>query len=239
MEAMESRRRSDKRQRVHVRVTRRGRELRIGGTLASYYRRGHAMTGSVWDGLAAPLAALDARRVRRVLILGLGGGSAARAIRALAPQAAIVGVERERDVIQAAREWLDIDALRLEIVHADALHFLQRDRRRFDLVLDDVFLASKGAAWKPDWLPEPGLAMAARRLAAGGVLVSNTIDETAAVVRACRRLFPRVFTLRLRDYENAVVMGVTARLTARELRARMAARGLLSSVLPVLSIRAA
>ena len=222
---------------MDVRVTRHGRELRIGDTLASYYLRGHAMTGSVWDGLAAPLAALPPDRVPRVLILGLGGGSAARAMRALAPEAVIVGVESDRGVIRAARRWLDLDALDLEIVHGNAREFLRRDRRRFDLVLEDVFVASGGAAWKPDWLPEPGLARSARRLSAGGILVSNTIDETAAVVRAYRRLFPRVFTLRLRDYENGIVMGATRVLSARALRARFASRSLLRSVLPVLSIR--
>jgi spermidine synthase len=234
---MGTRRRTKTTQSVTVRTTRTGRELRIGGTLASYYRRGHAMTGSFWDGLAAPLAALPPDRVRRVLILGLGGGSAARAIRALAPHAAIVGVESDRAVIRAARRWLDLDALGLEIVHADARAFLERDRRRFDLVLEDVFLASKGDAWKPDWLPEPGLALARRRLTAGGILASNTIDETGAVVCAYRRLFPQVFTLRLRDYWNGIVMGGTRSVSARTLRARIARRALLRPVLPELSIR--
>jgi spermidine synthase len=224
--------------RVDVRLTRHGRELRIEGTLASYYHRGQAMTGSVWDGLAAPLAVLAPERVRRVLILGLGGGSAARALRALAPSAAIVGVESDLRVIKAARRWLELDSLGLEIVHESALRFLRRDRRRFDLVLEDVFLASQGNAWKPDWLPEPGLSLAASRLAAGGLLVSNTIDETTAIVRAYRRLFGRALTLRLRDYENTIVMGGTA-LSARAVRARIASRGLLRPVLRVLSVRGA
>jgi SAM-dependent methyltransferase len=226
------------RPRVHVRVTRHGRELKIGGTLASYYRRGDAMTGALWDGLAAPLAALAPARVRRVLILGLGGGSAARAIRALAPAAEVVGVDSDREVIAAARRWLALDSLGLEIVHQDARRFLETDRRRYDLVLEDVFVASKGQAWKPDWLPLPGLALAARRLHAGGVLVSNTIDETAPFVRAYRALFGRALTLRLRDYENGIVVG-GVEIPARALRARIAARPLLRPVLPLLSIRAA
>src|SRR5262245_1914594 len=220
---------------IRVRETRHGRELRIEGTLASRYRRGQAMTGGLWDALAAPLAALAPSRVRRVLILGLGGGSAARAIRALAPSAEIVGVESDRRLLAAARRWLALDSLGLEIVHGNARRFLETDRRRFDLVLEDVFLAAKGTAWKPGWLPMPGLALAARRLAAGGVLVSNTIGETAAVARAYLELFGRVLTLRLRDYENGVVVG-GVELPARALRARIAARGLLRPLLRRLSI---
>ena len=50
-------------------------------------------------------------RRRRVLILGLGGGSVARVVRALAPRAKIVGVEMNGAVLRAARRHLDLDAL--------------------------------------------------------------------------------------------------------------------------------
>ena len=43
--------------REEVRVLRRGAgvELRVGGTQASWYQPGHAITGSVWDALASPV----------------------------------------------------------------------------------------------------------------------------------------------------------------------------------------
>ena len=91
--------------------------------------------------------------------------------------------------------------------------------------------------WKPDWLPEPGLSLAARRLRRGGILVSNTIDETARWVRAYRRLFGRALTLRLPDYENGIVVGCGEGLSARALRREIAAHRLLQPVLPGLTIR--
>jgi len=54
---------------------------RIDGTFASWYEPGRAVTGSVWDALAAPILLLPRARRSRVLILGLGGGSAARIVR--------------------------------------------------------------------------------------------------------------------------------------------------------------
>ena len=95
--------------RVEVKVGRRGRALRINGTFASWYEPGRASTGSVWDALAAPLLLLPPARRRSVLILGLGGGSAARVVRALAPRAEIVGVEFDADVVRAAREHFDLE----------------------------------------------------------------------------------------------------------------------------------
>src|SRR5262245_41530744 len=83
--------------RVEVREGRRGRALRVDGTFASWYTPGSALTGSVWDALAAPLCWLPKLRRRSVLVLGLGAGSAARLVRALAPGARIVGVERRSE----------------------------------------------------------------------------------------------------------------------------------------------
>jgi spermidine synthase len=55
-----------------------------------------------------------------VLVLGLGAGSAARLVRALAPRARIVGGERSAEVLRAARRHFGLDALGVEVVHADA-----------------------------------------------------------------------------------------------------------------------
>ena len=79
--------------RVEVKRIGNARALRIDGTFASWYEPGQQVTGSVWDALAAPLLLLPKPRRNRVLILGLGGGSAARVVRALAPKARITGVE--------------------------------------------------------------------------------------------------------------------------------------------------
>ena len=170
--------------RVRVERGRRGRSLRIDGTFASFYEPGRAATGSVWDALAAPLLWLPPAKRRSVLILGLGGGSAARLVRSVAPRARIVGVERSAEVIRAARRWFDLDALGVEVVRDDARRFLQRSRRRFDVVIEDVFVGPARDVHKPEWMLDGGLVSASRRLRRGGLLVSNTLDETAAVARA-------------------------------------------------------
>ena len=68
------------------------RTLVVDETFASFYRPGELATGCVWDAIAAPLLWLPPRRRRKILILGLGGGSVARLARAIAPEAEIVGV---------------------------------------------------------------------------------------------------------------------------------------------------
>ena len=120
--------------RVEVRIGRSGRSLRINGTFASWYQPGRATSGSVWDALAAPLLLLPPTRRRSVLILGLGGGTAARVARNLAPRAEIVGVECEAAVVRAAREHFDIDEIGVRVIEADARRYIGRTRRCFDVV---------------------------------------------------------------------------------------------------------
>jgi len=224
--------------RVRVHHSARGdRRLEIDGTFASLWRADGAATGSVWDALVAPLLLLAPARRRRVLILGLGGGSAARLARALAPGAEIVGVELDRAVVVAARRHFGLDALGVEVACEDALHLLARERRRFDLVIEDCFVGRGRAERKPQGFPLPGLALAARRLAPGGILAVNTLDETAAVARALAGLLPHRLEIRVVGYHNRVLAASARALDARALRAALARDPVLGPSAPRLSLR--
>ncbi|MFP6623152.1 MAG: fused MFS/spermidine synthase [Myxococcota bacterium] len=225
------------RARVHVRDGPAGRELIVDGTFASFYRPGSAVTGSVWDAIAAPLLALAPKRRRRVLILGLGGGSAARIVRAIAPEAQIVGVELDPAVVEAARQHLALDELGVEVVVEDARAFLERDRRRYDAVFEDVFIGEADNVHKPGWLPLPGLELASRLLAPGGVLVSNALDEAQAVGKAMRGLFPTVLQIDVEDYDNRIFAAGRSLPEASGLRAAVHASPVLGSSLERLSLR--
>jgi spermidine synthase len=223
--------------RVEVRVGRRGRELRIDGTTASWFDPSLPLTGSVWDALAAPLLLLPPARRRSVLVVGLGGGSAARVVRALAPSCRIAGIEKSREVLAAARRWFDLDALGVEVIVDDAQAWLARSRRRFDLVIEDVFVGRGRMVRKPDWLPVPGLSLAARRLAPGGLLVSNTLDESRRVARELLRLYPSGIGIEIEDFDNRVLVAGRSSLSGRALRAAVRAEPLFAATLPRLRFR--
>jgi len=225
------------RARVRVQHGPEGRELIIDETFASYYRPDHATTGSVWDAIAAPILALAPAARRRVLLLGLGGGSAARIVRALAPRALIVGVELDAEVVRLARRWFDLDALGIEVVIDDARDYLARERRRFDAVLEDVFVGHGDDVHKPDWIPHPGHDLAAARVRPGGLLVSNTIDEAPEVARALRPLFPSLVRIEVEDYDNRILAAGPASLTATGLRRAVAQDETLSESLAALRFR--
>ena len=197
--------------------------LHVHGTVASSYRPGQVSAGPVWDAIAASVLALPPDRRRSILHLGLAGGTAARVLRALAPEAHIVGVELDGRVVEEARRHFDLEALGLEVVVADALEVLRREERRFDAVIEDVFVGPSRAVRKPGWLPEPGLALARRLVAPGGLLVSVGIHEGPAVARALRALCPRTLVIGVEGYHNRVFVGGSRLPDPRELRRRIGA----------------
>jgi len=211
--------------------------LVVDETFASLYRPGEIATHCVWDAIAAPLLWLPPARRRRILILGLGGGSVARLARAMAPDAEIVGVEFDPEVVRLARQSLDLDRLDVEVVVADALDWLKSAKGKFDAILEDIFIGRGDAVHKPDWIPEPGHLLARTRLARGGIFVSNTLDEHRRVARVMRSAFPARVAIETEDYDNRVLVGGDRGLTGVALRQRVAESPILRQSLGILSFR--
>ena len=223
--------------RVEVRRVRGGLELRVDGTLASLHRPGGALTGPVWWALAAPVLLARPHRKRRVLLLGLAAGSVARALRALDAEADVVGVDFDAEVVGAARRDFGLDALRVEVVVADAREYLRRERRRFDLVVEDLFVGPSRTVRKPEWLLGEGYGLIARRLARDGVFSSNTIHEMPAVVRAARAFGGRVVSLDVAGHYNRIVVAGPSVPGPRALRRILAADGRLRGMLRRVAVR--
>ena len=226
-----------KRDRVRVQADRFGKRLIVDETFASLYRPETPATGCVWDALAAPILALAPERRRRVLLLGLGGGSVARLVRALAPEADVVGVELDAEVVRLARAHFGLDDLDLEVRVEDARTVLRGETRCFDLVIEDVFVGRGDAVHKPDWLPHPGLDLAAGLLAPGGLLVSNSLDEAPSVAAALNARFPGLLRIEVEDYDNRIFVAGPATLNARGLRAAVVADPILSDSARILRFR--
>jgi spermidine synthase len=223
--------------RIHL-VRRRGAlDLRVDGALLSSIRPGGSTTHPVWEALAAPLLALPKERRRAILLLGLGGGAVARAARALAPRARIVAVDRDRDVVLAARRHFGVAELGIEIVVEDARAFLERERRRYDAILEDLFLGSSRSVRKPDWLPEPGVSLALARLRKGGLIASNTIHEGASMARALLAHAPAIVSIAVSGFFNHVLVAGAPARSARRLRRGLAADPRLRLTLPRLALR--
>lgn len=206
------------------------------GTLASLLKPGRVTSGPVWDAIAAPLLALPPGRLRRLLMLGVGGGSVARLARALAPSVRIVGVERDQEVLAVARRDFGLDTLEVELVVDDALSFLEREHRVFDAVVEDLFGGSRGSLHKPDWLLDR-YPLLRQRVAPGGVLITNTVHENRTLARILKRGPGTLLRVAVRHHFNHILALGPAGLQASALRRTIRAHPILSPSLPDFSLR--
>ena len=216
-----SRRQPNSEPHVRVQRTREGKFLYVDGSCASVWQPGVAMTGGSWDLLAAPVLLVPGR-APRVLLLGVGGGTVIRVVRALCPEAEIVGIDLDADVLAVARREFALDALGATNEIADAQRFLRDLPRgeRFDVIVDDIYERGPTDMRKPrGW--GATLRRAAARLRPGGVLVCNALDARDARELSAS-LPPPVIALMHADYHNHILVGgrgLSARKVGRALRA--------------------
>ena len=166
-----------------------------GATFATWHPR-HLMTGFSWDALAAAALLRGGGPPKSVLVLGLGGGTVTRQLRALLPEARLVGVEIDAGIVDLARRHMDLDAQRLEVHIEDAYAFLAATRDRYDAILDDLFLTGPTDVVRSRTPAGDTLSLLTAKLAPGGVLVANLITDagTHRTVRlATRRAFLDAF----------------------------------------------
>jgi spermidine synthase len=135
------------------------------------------------------------RNPQSALVIGLGAGKIGTRLEAAG--IGVLAVEIDPEVVRLAREYFDF---RGAAVTADGRRFLQREKRKWDLIFVDAFLGSN-----PPWqlYTREAFALYRDRLKPGGAVIANFIgshldDEQRpaleAIVTTAREVFPVVDT---------------------------------------------
>lgn len=165
----------------------------IGATHATWHPT-ERMTGHAWDALTAgALSALH--EPRSILLLGLGGGTVLRQLRAFLPHARMVAVEIDGEMVRLARTYMELDAVEAEVVEGDAYRFLEENTERFDVVMDDLYRCGDRDVERPRGISEASVRDMTRHMAPGGILVMNFVLGAGHTLlhRAARSAFHQVF----------------------------------------------
>lgn len=127
-------------------------EFRVKGAIHAWYHSKRFLTGLAWDLIAAAPLLKASGPPRSVLMLGLAGGTSFRILRHLLPDCQLVAVDIDEEMIDLAREHMHLDETGVEVVIADAYTWVKNTKRRFDVVIDDLYLAGKSDVYRPrDW----------------------------------------------------------------------------------------
>lgn len=160
--------------RYEVRSAGNTRRLYTNGVFHSQYNAQQPVTGSVWDLLLLPAFFLPPGTVRRVLVLGVGGGAVIRQLNHFLSPELIVGVELNPVHLEVAREFFGVEQANVELVEADARWWLKQYRGEpFDLIIDDIFSDTDGDPQRAVAADGPWMRGLLKHLAADGVLVCN------------------------------------------------------------------
>ncbi len=109
-----------------------------GFAVQSIYRENELPLKGVWGYYALSPAWTKSGKPKNILMLGLGGGTAARQFRELYPEAKITGVELDAGAVQVGQKYMGMPT-DINVVIEDARTFLWFDKAKYDVILIDAF----------------------------------------------------------------------------------------------------
>lgn len=214
--------------RYEVRSAGNSRRLYTNGVFHSQYNPSSPVTGNVWDLLMLP-AFFHPRQVKRVLVLGVGGGAVIRQLNHFLKPELIVGVELNPVHLEVADEFFGVSAENVELHQGDALVWVRQHRdKKFDLIIDDIFSDEDGDPQRAVAADAPWMRQLLKRLTPDGTLVVNFGSQSELKEcgwfsdAAVQRNFPAAYGLTTPLYENAIGAFLRSPAESAELRCNLA-----------------
>jgi spermidine synthase len=159
----------------------------------------------------ADLAFLFNPAIRRVLVIGLGGGTIPKRFVRDYPQLKVEAVEIDPDVVKiAARYFYVSPGPRLAIHESDGRLFLRRSKATWDLIVLDAYYADS----VPFFLTTREFFKLAREhLSPGGLIVNNVVASRGgarskffrSIYRTMKETFPQVHAFQVRESGSQAV----------------------------------
>jgi spermidine synthase len=188
-------------------------EFRVAGAIHAWWHEKKFLTGLAWDNLAAAALLRPAGPPKSILMLGLAGGTAMRILRHLLPDCRLVAVDIDSEIVALAELNMQLDTLGIEIHLGDAYAWIAKCKERFDVVIDDVYLAGCDDVFRPGKSDSNQITALKRLLAPGGVLLANLVNgpgHRSMQIRtraAFREGFPVVRSVTTPESMNETLVG--------------------------------
>ncbi len=198
-------------------------EFRVEGAVHAWHHKTRFLTGLAWDLIAAAALLRKEGPPKSILMLGLAGGTAFRILRKLLPDCEFTAIDIDTEIVALAKEHMHLGELGIEVHLTDAYSWLAKNRRKFDVVIDDIYLAGKTDVFRPQaW--NPGLLATLRRaMVPGGLLAVNLVTGAghrtmqSLTRKILREEFPAVRSLRTPQAMNEALVAGAAVATAGRL----------------------
>ena len=182
--------------------------LYTNGAFHSQYSPKHLFTGGVWDLLSVPtqFQPSKVKQPASVLMLGVGGGSAIHQLNTLLQPESIVGIEFNPVHLKVAKKYFGLRYPNLQLIEADAFDWIKKHKRKFDVIVDDLFIHAEADPVRPFALDQHWLKQLDNHLTDKGILIQNHLDRrsAAAACKALKSRFQSALLFTTPQYENVV-----------------------------------
>lgn len=165
--------------RYEVRTAGASRRLYTNGAFHSQYNPNFLFTGAVWDLLSLPSLFMS-ELPKRVLVLGVGGGTVIHQLHQLHRLEQVTGVELDPNHIDIAREQFDLNYAHTKLIEADGSEWLKHATGQFDYIVDDIFQHTSGDPARPLAANQTWFNLLKARLTPTGTIVQNHISRRDA-----------------------------------------------------------
>ena len=204
--------------------------LNEGQGIHSVYNPDRVTTGGTWDYFTiAPFfnaPPYDVRRVQRLAIVGLAGGSIARLYTELYGPLPIDGVEIDPKIAQVGRDYFGMTQPNLNVIVGDGRAALANSPYRYDVIALDAFRVP----YIPWHLTTREFMQELREhLTPGGVIAINVgrtrsaYQMVDAMARTAAEVFPSVHVVGVPGSFNSIVYATNQPTSLENLRANLSA----------------
>jgi spermidine synthase len=152
--------------------------------------------------------------LKRVLMIGLGGGSVQRRYQHYHTNLVVDTVELDPVVIDVAKKYFGVAESPTHKIHRDdGRVFLRRTTERYDAIILDAYTTGRyGSSIPPHMTTKEFFTLAGERLGTNGVLAFNVIGQTrgpgadlvGALHRTLQEVFPQVYMFPANSSQNIV-----------------------------------
>jgi spermidine synthase len=202
-----------------VRSAGRSRRLYTNGVFHSQYNPGRVITGGIWDLLMVPAFFTDTDKIKRILVLGVGGGAVIHQFKRFLNPEEIIGVELNPIHIQVAKRFFGLNQKIASLYESDAVAWLKQYKGKpFDLIVEDLFGEKDGEPIRAVEPSKEWMELLEKNMSKDGILIMNFIGNNAVKTSAgyknksLAKKFVSVFQLRMPIYDNAI--GVFTRFSS-------------------------
>lgn len=200
-------------------------EFRVAGAIHASFHKKRFLTGLAWDLIAAAVLLRPKGEPKRILMLGIAGGTALRTIRHLLPDAQLTGVDLDGELIALAETEMALGNTGAQIVIADAYGWMRKNRKKFDVIIDDLYLAGEEDVFRACECDGEWVSVLQKSLAPGGVLAMNLVigeghrAKQSATRKELLKRFSTVRSLTTEESMNEVLVAGEDVSTGRALAA--------------------